>query len=334
MSQVVQPKNSGIQGMNNSSSSTGAAASSNNNSSFMSRLTEFFTNSSSENPMEMYLMECKEQVKSTFQENMENLSDEDYEVIDALLQKFPALVKQFNEHASNVRKNVQNMDAEGATFVMRSATRFFQDETTIHMMDRVIDRYSPVLENETTWRAVGNYVKCVLSKVDVRYKDLAVATFEAFMALYSLIRKDDRFRRFASNVSQKVHANVVTPAANVMAGGAHKKHRSRSATSSSASNSARKSGAGAALQQTRPYSAGSKQARPSSASPSPSSKAKKGVNGGASSSPARDAKMIKSTSPKTASTKQTKQSQQYGSSRSTREDARKMSSSSSRPARK
>lgn len=230
--------------MNNGSKPNNVANSgamkNNNNSGFVGKITSFFTGSSEANPMEEYLKDCKDQVKGNLQSSMQHLSDEDYQEIDALLRQFPTLIREFKKHANQVSKNVDSLDVESATELMKSAKRFFEDDKTMVMMDNIIDKYGVMIENEDTWRAIGNYVKCVLGKMDDKYKRLALATFEAFMAFFSLVRKDERARKFASNVTQRVRDNVAAPATNTLTGGAYKMKRTHGASSSSSSTASRR----------------------------------------------------------------------------------------------
>jgi hypothetical protein len=157
------------------------------------------------------IVENLQKCKSTMTDATNALNDEDYEIIDKIMKSLPHIVKEFKKHSRTLSQNAANMDAENATKLMETAKEFLERPETVELVDRIVDKYGPILEDENNMHAIGSYIKCVLSNIDEKYKRAAVAATEMSLALFSLVGKGTKVRSFASNVGKNLKSNVLGP---------------------------------------------------------------------------------------------------------------------------
>lgn len=152
---------------------------------------------------------CKELCKQSYQE----LSPEDHEVIQSIMEKVPDVVSQFQKYGKYLKEQAKDIDVEDATDLMQAATSYLTKRETRETLHDMIAKYGPVLEKESNVRAIGAYVRCVISNVDERYKEAAVAALDLLSAVVGLVSNDPSVRNFAAHLRGNVQKNVVLPVA-------------------------------------------------------------------------------------------------------------------------
>lgn len=151
---------------------------------------------------------CKATAKQSFQE----LPPEDYEILDEILRNIPEIVAEFQKYAREVAARITTIDAEGATVMMREATAFLKKKKTKDVVDDFIARYGSMAADDRIMVAVGSYLRCVLSHIDDRYKEAAMAAVEMVVALIGLVSGDNKIREFTNSVGASLQSNVIKPA--------------------------------------------------------------------------------------------------------------------------
>jgi len=151
--------------------------------------------------------ECKETCKAS----IDDLSDDEYEVIQGILRNAPDLAKTAKKGAEKVLGYAQHMDVETATALMENATDILRSESTVNIVDDVLRKYGPILKSEKNLKAIGAYLKCVLKNLEPRYQAAVVAMVEMFISLYALISNDNEVRTFLRSTGKSFGKYVVDP---------------------------------------------------------------------------------------------------------------------------
>lgn len=199
-----------------------------------------------------------EKCKEVCQDSLDELAPKDCQVIKDLvqdiLQAAPDLIASFKEQGQQMLQQARAMDATDATWLMDKTTAFLKQESTRRLVRTAIDRYgAEILKSEARMKAVGSYLRCVVSHIEPQYKQTLLSAVDMVLALVALVASEPKVQSFATKLNAAVQKNVVAPvvqdvknvnARNAATGGGGRAQRRRPSTAPATSSAQR--GAGSA----------------------------------------------------------------------------------------
>jgi hypothetical protein len=153
-----------------------------------------------------YISKCKTVCKSSY----DNLSASDRKYIDEMLSKAPEVYSYFEKYGPVVLDQVKNLKPDQVLGMIELATKFLKKRSTVTTVRSLIDTYGDIVKDERRMKAVGAYVKCVLSHMDKEYKMILLSGFDLMMAVVAVCG-DDKVASFAKELAVSVNKTIVKP---------------------------------------------------------------------------------------------------------------------------
>lgn len=153
-----------------------------------------------------YISKCKTVCKSSY----DNLSASDRKYIDEMLSKAPEVYSYFQKYGPVVLDQVQTLKADQVLGMIELATKFLKKKTTVVAVRGLIDTYGDIVKDERRMKAVGAYIKCVLSNMDKEYKMILLSGFDMIMAIVAVCG-DAKVAAFANELAASVTKTIVKP---------------------------------------------------------------------------------------------------------------------------
>lgn len=154
-----------------------------------------------------YVSKCRTVCKESYNA----LSATDRKYLDEMLSKAPELFTHFQQLAPAILSQVKELEAEQILGMVQMATKYLKKKTTVNTVRGLIDKYGDMVKDQRRMKAVGAYLKCVLSHMDDEHKLILIAGFDMLMAVVAVV-SDKEVAQFAKDLAAIVNKAVIKPA--------------------------------------------------------------------------------------------------------------------------
>lgn len=154
-----------------------------------------------------YVSKCKTVCKASY----DSLSAADRKYLDEMLSKTPELYAQFQKFAPIVLKQLKDLDSEQVLSMVQLATKFLKKRSTVATVRSLIAKYGDIVKDKRRMKAIGAYLRCVLSHMEDEHKMILLSMFEMLMAVVAIV-SDKEVAAFARELALSVHKAVIKPA--------------------------------------------------------------------------------------------------------------------------
>lgn len=153
-----------------------------------------------------HISKCKVICAKTY----DALSAREQTAIDDLLDQLPILYNVFEEYAPMVTAYVKNITPEKVMQLMQYATKVLKDKKTVKFIHHYIDEYGEIIKSPKHMKAIGAYLKCIVSHIDPKYKSLVLQGVDLVFALVALVN-DNKVVSFVEEITDGVKKHIVKP---------------------------------------------------------------------------------------------------------------------------
>ncbi len=153
-----------------------------------------------------YLNKCQDVCKDSFA----MLSETDQKQLTLLMKAAPELYEYFEQYAPIVLAKVKTIKSDEVLALIQLVTEYLKKKETVALVREFIHKYGNVVKSPRKVKAVGAYLKCVVSHLEDTHKAILLSSVDMLMALVSLVG-DKEVVAFAKEVGQVVNKNLVKP---------------------------------------------------------------------------------------------------------------------------
>lgn len=153
-----------------------------------------------------YLEKCTDICKESYAD----LSTADQKYIDELLVRAPEAFEFAKKYAPFILSHVKDIKGDQVLGLLQLATKYLKRKSTKAMVHKLIAQYGDIVKDKRRMKAIGAYIKCVVSNIDDEYKVILIASFDMLMALVSVVT-DKEIADFAKELGDLVHKSIVKP---------------------------------------------------------------------------------------------------------------------------
>lgn len=153
-----------------------------------------------------YLNKCQDICKDSFSK----LSETDKKQLTLLLKAAPELYTYFERYAPIVVAKVKTIKSDEVLALIQLVTQYLKKKETVTVVRSFIDKYGSVVKSPRKVKAIGAYLRCIVSHLEDTHKAILLSSVDMLMALVSLVG-DKQIVAFAKEVGEIVNKNLVKP---------------------------------------------------------------------------------------------------------------------------